>query len=143
MSLHWVSSGWWAWLCLDAWCNCKNQIRHVFKNKILDWTLYLRVFQKYVHVSCMVKPSTMKWQMLFRYVSEHGNIWCMHVYTRMHSQLPYVGIQNEKCIRGVIHIFEEQIIWQFQKLFFENGISPLPADHHIFWKKHHRKNVRK
>ena len=26
------------------------------------------------------------------------------------SQLPLVGIQNEKCIRGVMHIFEEQIL---------------------------------
>ena len=23
-----------------------------------------------------------------------------------------VGIQNKKCIRGVLHIFEEQIVWQ-------------------------------
>ena len=55
-----------------------------------------------------------------------------------------MGIQNKKCIKGVIHIFEEQIIWQFQKLFFENlWISPLPADHHIFWKKHPRKKCQK
>ena len=43
-----------------------------------------------------------------------------------------------------MHIFEEQIIWQFQKLFFENPrIRALPPDHHIFWKKHPRKKCQK
>ena len=41
-----------------------------------------------------------------------------------------------------MHIFEEQIIWQFQKAFFENlGISPKPPDPHFFCKKHPRKKM--
>ena len=43
-----------------------------------------------------------------------------------------------------MHTFEEQIIWQFQKLFFENlRIRALPPDHCIFWKKHPRKKCQK
>ena len=43
-----------------------------------------------------------------------------------------------------MHIFEEQIIWQFQKLFFENPrIRALPPDHHIFWKKPPREKSQK
>ena len=48
------------------------------------------------------------------------------------------------CIRGVMHIFEEQIIWQFQKVFFENlGIRSKPPWPHIFWMKHPREKCQK
>ena len=47
-------------------------------------------------------------------------------------------------IRGVIHVFEEQIICQNQNVFFEIlGLDPIPLEHHIFWKKHPREKCQR
>ena len=43
----------------------------------------------------------------------------------------------------MIHIFEEQILWQFQKYFLKimGLLDPSPLEYHIFWKKHTREKM--